>query len=93
MEADKPDRFAEKLPVVPDAVCFEFDVVGFCEVAQQIPRSVMVAPLSEVTFPPEAAVVWVMLVTPVVEETVGIDMLAVVNETCSAYPVPAELIA
>ena len=38
-------------------------VVGFDDVLQQTPRMVTAAPPSEVTFPPDVAVVCVMLVT------------------------------
>lgn len=67
----KPVILAGKFPFPEPAAAFELDVVGFCEVLQQIPFSVTVAPPSEVTFPPEVAVVCPMDVAVVVDARVG----------------------
>jgi hypothetical protein len=57
-------------PVVPAAVCFEFEVVGLAEVPQHTPLSVIVSPPSEVTLPfPVADVVPILEAAEVV--TVG----------------------
>ena len=93
MDGFSPERFAVKVPVVPEAVALLLAVVGPAPVDQQMPRSEMADPPSEETFPPEVAVVWAILLTAVVEETVGMVAPRVVKETCSAYPTPAELIA
>ena len=55
-----------KLPVPVPPVSFVSAVVGFAEVLQHIPRSVTVAPPSDVTLPPAEAVVEVMEVAAVV---------------------------
>jgi hypothetical protein len=44
-------------------------IVGFCDVLQQIPRSVMLAPPSFVIFPPLVAELWAMLVAAFVDKT------------------------
>jgi hypothetical protein len=56
-------RVAEYEPVVPDAVTLLSLVVGFAEVLQQKPRSVIVDPPSETTVPLPVAVVPPTLVT------------------------------
>ena len=81
---ERPDRLAEKLPVVPATVCLLPETVGVPVVFQQIPRSIIVAPPSDETLPPDAAELMVILVAAVVEETVGIDADKVVNEICGA---------
>lgn len=47
---------------VPEDKC-ELAMVGLCEVLQHTPRAVTLAPPSEVTLPPQVALVEVMLVT------------------------------
>jgi hypothetical protein len=48
---------AVKLPEVAELAACEPEVVGFCEVDQQMPVSVTVAPPFEVIVPPEIALV------------------------------------
>ena len=55
----------DPLPV-PSTVLVVNAIVGLAVVLQQIPLAVMVAPPSEVMFPPDVAVVVVMLETTVV---------------------------
>ena len=68
-------------------------MVGFCEVPQQTPRAVMVAPPSEVTLPPQVAEELVMsLIGSVV--TVGNCIgIVVAKVRCSPYAVPALFVA
>jgi hypothetical protein len=67
----KLDKLATNVPVVPDTITFEFDVVGPLDVLYTIPRSVIVAPPSPVIFPPDVAVLGVMAETAVVVNPVG----------------------
>ena len=46
---------------LPSVVC-GFVMIGFAAVPQQTPRAVTSAPPSEKTFPPQLALVWVILV-------------------------------
>jgi hypothetical protein len=64
-------------PVVPVAVTLVFEVVGLEVVAYTTPLSVMVAPPSEVTFPPDDALVEVILVA---DSVVTVGNASVVNE-------------
>jgi hypothetical protein len=64
-------------PVVPVATTFVFEVVGLEVVAYTTPLSVMAAPPSEVTFPPDDALVAVILVADAV---VTVGNASVVNE-------------
>ena len=68
-------------------------MVGFCEVPQQTPRAVMLAPPSEVTLPPHVAEESVMsLIASVV--TVGNCIgVVVVKVCCSPYAVPVLFVA
>ena len=68
-----------KAPVpVPSTVLVDNAIVGFAVVLQQIPLTVMVAPLSDVMFPPLVAVVAVMADAAVVV-SVGMVAAFVVN--------------
>ena len=58
-----------KLPIPLPSVDFESEVVGVCEVLQQIPLDEIVAPPSLKTFPPPDAVVEVNAATVEVETT------------------------
>ena len=49
-----------KLPVPDPSVVLLSEMVGLAEVPQQTPLAVTEAPPSDITFPPLAAVVWVM---------------------------------
>ena len=70
--ADNPVILLVKLPVpLPSVVWLPF-TVGFCEVLQHTPRAVTVASPSDVTLPPQAAVVEVTLFTVVLVVTVGV---------------------
>ena len=55
-----------KLPVPLPLEVWLLLTVGFCEVLQHTPRTVTVAPPSEVTLPPQVAEVEVMLLTVLV---------------------------
>jgi hypothetical protein len=66
---------------VPSIVLVVNAIVGLAVVLQQIPLAVMVAPPSEVMFPPDVAVVLVMLLITFVV-TVGIAVINVVNVCC-----------
>jgi hypothetical protein len=79
----------EPLVVVP--VVLEELVVGFADVDQHTPLTVIVAPPFEVILPPLEAVVCVMEDGDVVVKA-GI-VARVVNETSFPYPVPALLYA
>ena len=50
-----------KLPVPLPLEMWLLDMVGFCEVLQQMPRSVTVEPPEEVTLPPDIAVLEAIL--------------------------------
>ena len=63
MLGDNPVIEAVKAPVVPLAVALLPAVVGVDEVDQHTPRSVTVAPPSEVTLPRPVAVVEAIVVT------------------------------
>jgi hypothetical protein len=65
-------------------------IVGFFDVLQQTPRAIIVAPPSEITFPPLLAVVKSNVVTKV--STVGMYG-GVEKVKTSPNAVPAELIA
>ena len=59
-------------PVLPPpTLVYELEVVGFCDVLQHTPRSVIVAPPSALTFPPELPPLPEIDVTEVVVLTVG----------------------
>ena len=64
----------EPVPL-PSVVC-ELPIVGLCEVLQQTPRAVTLAPPSKVTLPPQEAEVCATLVTLLVT-TVGSRLLTV----------------
>ena len=83
--AVKPVMELVKLPVPVPSVVWLLLVVGFCEVLQQMPLAVMLAPPSEVMLPPPVAVVWVMLLTLLVV-TVG-KLAVVVKLTSLPYEV------
>ena len=73
-------RLLVKLPVPVPLLVVKLAVVGLVLVDQHTPLAVTAAPPSSVTFPPEAADVWVIaLITAVV--TVGSSIASVVNET------------
>jgi hypothetical protein len=76
-------RLEVKEPVVPAAATIVFAVVGLLVVAYTTPRWVMVAPPSEVTFPPVLAVVIVTADAAVVD-TVGADTDEPVPESVTA---------
>ena len=79
--AVKPVMLLVKLPVpVPLTVLVTNAVVGLALVLQHIPLAVMVAPPSDVMFPPDVAVIVVMLLIAFVV-TVGI-LANVVNVCC-----------
>ena len=92
MLADNPVMLLVKLPVPLPLVVWLSLIVGFCEVLQQTPRAVTEVPPVLVTLPPQAAVVFVILLTMLVV-TVGCDPAVVVNVRCSPYAVPALLVA
>ena len=70
-----------KLPV-PDPACVcEPEIVGFAVGPQHTPRSVTVAPPSEVTFPPAVALVVVIEVTAEVVTEGSVISCDVVNVT------------
>jgi hypothetical protein len=73
-------------------VVLVFATVGLAVVAQQTPFSVILPPPSELILPPEAAVVAVIAVIPVVV-TVGITTGFVVKVISLPYAVPALLVA
>ena len=76
-----PVMLLVNVPVpVPSTVLVVNAIVGLALVLQQIPLAVMVAPPSEVMFPPDVAVVVVMLLIVFVV-TVGI-VVNVVNVCC-----------
>jgi hypothetical protein len=79
-----------KLPVPVPSLVLLSAVVGLGLVLQQTPRAVTVAPPSSVTFPPESAVVEVMLEIAVV---VMVGTVSVVNSCWSPYAVPTEFVA
>ena len=80
MFAVNPVMLLVNVPVpVPSTVLVVNVIVGLTVVLQQIPLAVMVAPPSEVMFPPDVAVVLVMLLIVFVV-TVGI--LANVVKIC-----------
>ena len=60
-----------KMPLAAPSVVFEFDVVGVCDVLQQIPRAVIAEPPSSVISPPPEAVVDVKMAAAEVE-SIGI---------------------
>ena len=64
---------------VPSFVC-ESAIVGFCEVLQQIPRAVTLAPPSLVTLPPQLAVLEVIAEIVAV---VSLGKARVVKLTCT----------
>ena len=80
MGVDIPERRLFLVPVPVPSVVFEFAVVGFEEVLQQIPRDVTVVPPSDITLPPLIAVFAVILLAAVVIASVGIaDATSVVK--------------
>ena len=82
MFAVNPVMLLVNAPVpVPLTVLVVNDIVGLVVVLQQIPLAVMVAPPSEVMFPPDVAVVLVMLLIAFVV-TVGIVVGNVVKVCC-----------
>ena len=62
------------MPVPVPSVVFEFAVVGFEEVLQQIPRDVTVVPPSDITLPPLIAVFAVTALAEVVAASEGITV-------------------
>ncbi len=64
--ADKPVILLLKVPIPPPSDVLLLEIVGLCDVLQQTPRTVTVAPPSEVIFPPPDAVVDVMFEIEVV---------------------------
>jgi hypothetical protein len=81
-----------KTPVPVASDVLEPAIVGSAVVAQHTPLAVTDAPPSEVTFPPETAVVNVIEVIAVVV-TVGAVTGLVVNETSLPYEVPMLFVA
>ena len=83
-----------KVPVpVPSDVLVLKAVVGPDVVLQQTPRTVTVAPPSEVMFPPEVAVVDPMALAATVLSTGAVGLAMVVKLISSPYSVPTELVA
>ena len=81
MFAVKPLMLLVNAPIpVPSTVLVVSAIVGLAVVLQHIPLADMVAPPSEVMFPPDVAVVVVMLLIAFVV-TVGI-LVNVVNVCC-----------
>ena len=78
------------VPVPSDVLLFS--VVGFTDVDQHTPLSLTEAPPSEVTIPPDAAVVWETELAAVVVNT-GTTREVVVTEISFPYAVPALLVA
>jgi hypothetical protein len=70
-----------------------FAIVGFGDVLQHTPLSVTVAPPSLVTFPPDVAVVAVMLPTELVITVGRVAFEEVVNDTSFPYAVPTLFVA
>ena len=90
----KPVMELVKTPVpVPSDVFVDKAIVGFIDVDQTTPLFVTEAPPSDVTLPPDAAVVVVIDdITDVV--TVGVDVDdVVVNVTSVPYEVPIAFVA
>ena len=81
-------------PVPAPSVVFEFEVVGFSDVLQQIPRAVTAAPPSAVTLLSEqvAVVVVIAPIAPVVTEGATFSC-SVVKVLCSPYDVSTEFVA
>jgi hypothetical protein len=78
-------------PVPAASLVFESAVIGFVDVLQHTPRAVTDEPPSEVTFPPEVAVVEVISEIAVV--VTDARTAPAVNVRSSPYAVPTELIA
>ena len=77
---------------LPLVVCV-LAVVGLPVVFQHTPLAVTVAPPSDVTLPPLAALVEVIDVTDAVVNVGRVTAAKVVNDTWFPYPVPAEFVA
>ena len=92
MFVESPVMLLVNVPVPLPFVVWLSDMVGFCDVLQQIPLAVIVALPLLVTFPPHVAVLVVMLLTVDVV-TVGNDNSNVVNVRSSPYAVPALFVA
>ena len=82
MPAVNPVKLQVKVPVPDPLVDVELEVVGVCDVDQQIPRAVTVPHPSEVTFPPELAELQVIELIAVVVPSVGTTAAIVVNDVC-----------
>ena len=78
---------------VPLLVFVDSEIVGFIDVDQTTPLAVTVKPPSDVTIPPEVAVVDDIPDIAVVE-TIGIEVdVSVVKLTSFPYVVPCEVVA
>ncbi|MBA7549578.1 hypothetical protein ES705_42067 [subsurface metagenome] len=75
---DNPVMELEKLPVPLPSIVVSLAIVGFCEVLQQTPRTVTVAPPSSVIFPPLSAEFSVIELAEMVD-TVGTVAAVVVK--------------
>ena len=89
-----PDILLVKFPVPLPSVVLELLVVGFDEVFQQTPLAVTVAPPSDVTLPPQTALVEVIEDTELVV-IVGVtgEVVFVVKLTFDPYEVPILFVA
>ena len=94
MPGFKPDILLVKLPVPLPSLVLELSVVGFDVVLQQTPMAVTVAPPSDVTLPPQRALVEVIEDTEfVVTVGVVVDVGFVVKLTFEPYEVPLLFVA
>ena len=80
-----------KLPVPVPLVVWGPLTVGLCEVLQHTPRAVTVDPPSEVTLPPQVAVLTVILLILAVVTVGGLDNVGILN--CELYAVPTEFVS